>query len=380
MLPYPPFLRQPAKPGVCMCICVCVCTEVTPLPHLTGCPSRSQIWRIRGCTHNARHRAALINPTLSFPNSSAGHHRNDQPWWGTGLVGCRYFLGPTVTGGPGMILLEAWAQLWALRIGWSLRVCWASQTTASLSWKRGRKWRWCGLIFGLYIPLPRCHPVLSRPQSLMNPPLSLEGFRGKWVHSLPPLSVPIADPFWLFPLSPISLPSLLCMRLQDGGWWVGARGPPEGGQGQAVRAARRKEPGALEEGDQGEGRRWGQGEWAHGPVDAHVWQPRGRAWGRVTVCIWMSWFLSGLLREPGSHPWLSLPSSAGWNCPSPSSCPPLLWLQRVGVGKVLSPVCSPLSRRPIHTATLRRLRSPWKGQPGCRSPARGGVLSRSCGG
>ena len=60
------------------------------------------------------------------------------------------------------------------------------------------------------------------------------------------------------------------MRLQGGGWWVGARGPPEGGQGQAVRAAQMKEPGALEEGDQGEGRRWGQGEWAHGPVDAHV--------------------------------------------------------------------------------------------------------------
>lgn len=34
---------------------------------------------------------------------------------------------------------------------------------------------------------------------------------------------------------------------------MGARGPPEGGQGQAVRAAQMKEPGALEEGDKERG-------------------------------------------------------------------------------------------------------------------------------
>ena len=205
--------------------------------------------------------------------------------------------------------------------------------------------------------IPRGHqdsPPASEPHE---PSSDLERFQGEVSSQSPSLICSYLRPF-LTLLSvggSLDSPSPYLLRAACGQQWGGW----QGGQ---LRVGRdrdrqaelrwRKEPGAPEVGDQGEGRRWGRARCLRGLVMA-----TGTGVG-TSVCLHSDELVS---EQPLERPWRSPMTQPAFSCRmklclSPSSCPPLLWL-RLQQGTLLL-VPSPLARAPVHTAPLRRLQPP----------------------
>ena len=154
----------------------------------------------------------------------------------------------------------------------------------------------------------------------------------------------------------VSLPSALRMQATVGQM---PGGPREGGWGQGLRG--RKKPGAVEVGDQGEGRRRRRG------VRAWVCDITGTGMG-TSVCLHSdelvsAWPLESAWRSPMTHPLLHLQDEApSQSQPSPTA--PLALAPRGG--DAVAGCCLPSPGPPplIYTAALRR-----PGDPGDNSQA-----------